>query len=216
MTEYEYKRKDGTVLHIHLHQTFHRLTIMNMYKINGRLYCDCRCECGNVKNHVYIASLLSGNTKSCGCLNQELKLQRNLKHGCAYRNGKSRLYKIWVDMRRRCHNANRKTAKNYHDKGIICCDEWNEFSRFYEWSISHGYSDNLTLERKDNLLGYCPENCTWIPFSEQSKNRTSNHYITYKHETHTLTEWARLRGLKRSTIYSRLCRGLDVKDVLGF
>lgn len=215
MLEYEYKQKNGNVIYVKCGQCFERLTIQTMYKDKGRVYSDCTCKCGTQVQHVLLGSLIRGNTKSCGCLNQELKMARNLKHGCACRAKKSRLYKIWADMHKRCDNPNTKSAKHYYEKKIAYCDEWKSFQAFQEWALSHGYRDDLTLERKDNTKGYCPENCLWIPFSEQSKNRTSNHYITYQNETHTLTEWSRILGLKRSIIYSRLRRNLPIEDVLS-
>lgn len=219
MTEiknYKYIKKDGSSLDISLEDTFNRLAIKSMYKGNGKVYCDCLCSCGNEKNHVVIHSLVSGNTKSCGCLNDELRRKRNFKHGNACRNEKSRLYKIWVDMKRRCDNGKRKGSKNYHDKGIIYCNEWSDFKIFKKWALSNGYNDELTIERKDNSQGYNPDNCCWIKFSEQSKNRTTNHYITYNNETHTLSEWARIRGINRATLNTRLRRGWDIKTALEF
>lgn len=70
--------------------------------------------------------------------------------------------------------------------------------------ITNGYNDTLTLERCDNNQGYNPSNCKWIPKSEQSMNRSTNHYITYNGETHTLTDWANKLGLSRSTLSNRL------------
>lgn len=215
MIEYEYKQKNGNVLMLACGQTFGRLTIVEMYKENGRVYCDCKCSCGILAKHIRASSLIYKNTKSCGCLNQELRIARNLKHGCAYRNRKSRLYEIWDGMHKRCDNPNTKSAKHYYEKGIHYCEEWNNFKPFQDWALANGYADNLTLERIDNTKDYSPENCIWISFSEQSKNRTSNHYITYQNETHTLTEWSKILGLKRSTIYSRLRRNLPIDEVLA-
>lgn len=38
----------------------------------GSVYWHCRCDCGN-ETEVTADSLLSGNTKSCGCLRKELR-----------------------------------------------------------------------------------------------------------------------------------------------
>ena len=51
------------------------------------------------------------------------------------------------------------------------CDEWlSGYSVFEEWALSHGYvpDDGLSIERIDSNGDYCPENCEWIPLSENT------------------------------------------------
>lgn len=218
LNEYVLTRKDGTQVLFKKGEKFNRLTVDSVYiDLNiGKVYCDCTCECTNKKNHIVISSLISGNTKSCGCLNKELTIERNTKHGQAKRGKKTRLYEIWNSMRKRCDNPNTASSKGYYDKGIKYCDEWNEFSIFQKWAEENGYDENLTLERKDNSKGYNPDNCCWIPKSEQSKNRTTNHYITYNGETHTLTDWAKIRNINRSTLTKRLKNGWSISESLEF
>lgn len=61
----------GNKLEVKVNDIFHRLTIQKFYKEKGKTYCDCQCECGNLVKHVLVRSLLSGNTKSCGCYNRD-------------------------------------------------------------------------------------------------------------------------------------------------
>jgi hypothetical protein len=59
-------------------QRFGRLEVLRAYSENGRTGGTrwlCRCDCGNEKD-VLAASLVSGKTKSCGCLNREETSQR--------------------------------------------------------------------------------------------------------------------------------------------
>jgi hypothetical protein len=52
---------------------------------------------------------------------------------------------------------------------VSICQEWlNDFQVFYDWAITHGYKDNLTIDRKDSDGDYCPENCQWITQSENT------------------------------------------------
>lgn len=190
---------------IHLFDKIHYYTILEFVQ-KEKLYVKCECQCGTIKT-VLLRSLLTGNTKSCGCYNSKITAERNTTHGLSINNGKpTRLYRIWQDMKRRCKNhPTRKDTKNYHKKGIRVCSKWHDdFSNFYKWAIQSGYTDNLTIERTDNEQGYSPNNCKWIPKSEQSKNRTSNHLITFNNQSMTLSEWSEHLNIKRSTLNSRI------------
>lgn len=72
--------------------------------------------------------LLSGHTKSCGCLAREKSRERATKHGKRY----TKIYKTWKNMKERVLNPNNKRYKNYGERGIKICDEWiNSFKSFY-------------------------------------------------------------------------------------
>lgn len=205
----------GKKIKVSINNVYNRLKVLKLFKENYKWYATCQCSCGKVVEKIDVRSLLSGNTKSCGCYNLEMIIKRNTKHGQKPRGKKTnRLYSIWSDMKRRCSNTTRKDAKNYSLKNITVCEEWNEYPVFKEWAIENGYNDTLTLERIDNTKGYSPENCKWIPKSEQSKNRTSNHYITYNGQTKTLTDWSKETGIPRTTLTSRLRHNWSIEDAL--
>lgn len=80
-----------------------------------------------------------------------------------------RLGGIYRGMFVRCYNkkAAGKHWKYYGGKGIEVCKEWQEFpEKFQEWALTHGYQDNLTIDRIDSNKDYCPENCQWITLAE--------------------------------------------------
>lgn len=81
------------------------------------------------------------------------------------------MHRIWKDIRTRCTNPNVAGFKNYGGKGVTRCAEWDSFESFRDWAVSAGYDDTLTIERKDNHLGYCPDNCCWTTKALQSVNR---------------------------------------------
>lgn len=202
---------NGTYITVTHGDTFTYLTVDYMFKKNdkGKVYAHCICKCG-AERDVLLRSLLSGNTKSCGCYNKELTVARNYKHGHKTRNANTeRLYNCWLDMHKRCYNVNSKSYNNYGGRGISVCDAWHDYLVFKNWAINNGYSDDLTLERINVNVGYCPDNCTWISKSEQSKNRNYCTYLTYNNKTMTLTEWARELGMSRSTLLSRYNRHPD-------
>lgn len=91
----------GDKYKVKVNDKFHRLTIQKLYKEKGKIYCDCLCECGRIKNHILLRSLFTGNTKSCGCYNSDLVIARNSACDNVVRKidgVATRLYRIWIDM----------------------------------------------------------------------------------------------------------------------
>jgi hypothetical protein len=92
----------------------------------------------------------------------------------------------------RCYCKNVSNYKSYGQKGIRVSQEWlDNYYSFKKWSMSHGYNDNLSLDRINNSLGYNPDNCRWVTLTEQCNNKTNNRKITAFGETKNLIEWQR-------------------------
>lgn len=118
-----------------------------------------------------------------------------------------RLRQIYYDMKQRCYNSKRKNYKDYGGRGITICDEWLQNSNtFYEWALTNGYSDDLTIDRIDNHRGYSPENCRWATQKQQSNNKRSSVLITYKGKTQTVAQWAEEYGHDVCMLRERLFR----------
>lgn len=121
------------------------------------------CSCGNTKD-VLLGDLRRGDTVSCGCYLTEVIT----KHG----DHKTKLYRIYHGMLNRCYLENTDRFTDYGGRGIAVCKEWREsFDAFKAWAISNGYTDDLSIDRKDVDGNYEPSNCRWIPLSEQQRNK---------------------------------------------
>lgn len=182
---------------------FGKLTALYAEEIKGegRYQWVCKCDCGNLTKATS-TELKRGVRFSCGC--------SRTKHGMS----ESRLYHIWKGMKQRCTDEAVSYYKNYGGRGITICEEWLNFEPFMEWSLSHGYSKELTLDRIDNDKGYCPENCRFVDYHTQCTNKRTNHYLTFNGETHTVTEWEDIKGLCRGTISKRIANGMNSDDAI--
>ena len=159
---------------------FERFIVIKRYLENDKQYDTfwlCKCDCGN-ERIVSSKSLRNGMTKSCGCLNKEMTIERSTTHGLT----NCRLFRIWMNMKTRCYNPNYKQRKDYGGRGICICGEWlSAFKCFYEWSMAHGYSDELSIDRINNDGNYEPGNCRWATIMEQRHNqRNTKDYISSK------------------------------------
>lgn len=186
---------------------FGRLVVESTSQENGRTICHCICDCGNRKL-VRRDHLTGGKIISCGCYQHEIAGRTNRTHGMS----RNRIYRIWKSLRNRCENANIPQYSDWGGRGITVCEEWHSFEQFYEWAIRHGYSDNLSIDRKDNEGDYCPENCRWTTAKEQALNRRSNVLITHNGVTKHISEWDKDIGSSKSgRVRARLNAGWSVE-----
>ena len=182
-------------------QKFGRLTAIRYL---GKSKWECKCDCGNIVD-IFGEHLRRGHTKSCGCLLKEIASNKTIERNTTHNKSKTRLYRIYSNMKSRCYNKQHSAYQNYGGRGINICDEWlNSFVVFYDWAMDNGYQDDLSIDRIDNNKGYSPDNCHWATSKQQCNNTRSNVYFTYNGKKHTLAEWCSILGLKYFTVYRRI------------
>lgn len=131
-----------------------------------------QCSCGSGPKTYLFNQLTTGKTKSCGCAD----IERKTKHGMY----NSRAYQCWADMKTRCDNPENKYYDYYGGRGITYCDKWKTFDGFWE-DMKETYSDELTLNRRDNDGIYCKENCEWDTKNFQGHMRRKQKNTMFKY-----------------------------------
>lgn len=180
---------------------------------SGKRLWECRCECGNefIVDELYLSKKKFHSCSKCG-----YKKPWDNKEKVA----SLRLYHTWSGIKQRCLNPNANSYDNYGGRGIKICEEWLVFDNFRKWAEENGYDPNApaqecTLDRIDSNGNYCPENCRFASRKEQDNNKRSCVWITDDNgETHNLTQWGEILGIKRGTLYRRYLSGERGQDVL--
>ena len=169
------------------------LTIIGYAKdYDGRTRLVCLCDCGNVR--LENQSLWrAGKVKSCGCKHDELvKISNPIDP-----RKQTYVYAVW----------------NRQHRTEFWCDEWQDFDKFYEWSIDNGYEKGKRLHRNDSCKDFSPENCHWGAKSDYKPKTRRKHYDVFG-EKLTVTEMGGKYGILPATIAYRLKQGLTPEQAV--
>ena len=145
---------------------FGRLTVTGPAVRKGSNYVvPVRCDCGETLT-VQRNNLVSGRTKSCGCLHREQAAvtgRANRRHEKAPRRpstrprrthggSRTRAYFSWRGMQQRCTNPRDKSFARYGGRGIRVCARWQSFELFL--ADMGERPARTTIDRIDNERGY--------------------------------------------------------------
>lgn len=192
-------------------QVYGRLKVVRQVegRLRGSSLWECACECGGKK--VTSSNMLrTGHAKSCGCLNLDSQKATHTKHGMV----ETPEHAAWKDMKARCLNPNAQNYNRYGGRGITICSRWlQSFQNFFDDMGKR--PKGMTLERKENNGNYEPGNCIWADRFQQANNTRRNRFIEFNGERHTVSQWARIKGVPRFKIRDLLDSGKDPQKVLG-
>ena len=150
-------------------QRFTRLTVTAKSPLvskAGKSMWICDCDCGKTVTIVG-SNLKSSMSKSCGCLRDDKLLDRVTTNGLRY----TPEYGVWLNMKDRCNNSNALDYHYYGGRGIKLCVEWeHDFTAFYK-DMGERPVKGYQIDRRDSNLGYCKDNCRWIPKLINDRNK---------------------------------------------
>lgn len=191
---------------------------------NGRTLWRCKCDCGNYTIAGY-SNLVNGITRSCGCYDREMTLERNrnrrqstISHSFLDDNIRNHpLYGLWASMITRCKNKNRSSAKYYCNKGVEVCDRWSGIGGFENFVSDMGPrpSQEHTLDRIDNNGNYEPNNCRWADVETQMLNRSNTKYVFVDGNKIPLKVLCKNLGLNYYKIIKQIGRGFDLQYIVN-
>lgn len=135
---------------------------------------------------------------------------------------KTRFYKIFYGIKRRCTEESFHSSKYYVEKGIK--NEWATFDEFskdmvdsYLRHVQEFGEKQTTIDRIDSNGNYCKENCRWATYKQQGCNFSNNVNVTLGGLTKHLSQWCEDLGLKKPTIFSRVNKmGMSPLEALSF
>jgi hypothetical protein len=139
------KRKDL------VNQTFGKLTVIKYTGLSQNNCSEylCKCECGNEKL-VLSGNLITGDTKSCGCLFK-------FKEGEANFNSLYSSYQKTAQRYNRIFKLSRDEFRELITSNCFYCDISPQRKRFAKGTNGPFYYNGI--DRVDNSIGYEKQNC---------------------------------------------------------
>jgi hypothetical protein len=134
-------------------------------------------------------------------------------HGFSVHSNRHPIYQAWADMKKRCLNPNHKSYTDYGGRGILIQLSWIRFEGFLK-DMGSSWVRGLTLERVDNSLTYCKENCVWASRKAQANNRRTNVVLVFNGYQLTMKEWALKIGINYQALSYRIRAGWKVSEAL--
>jgi hypothetical protein len=168
-----------------------------------------RCICGTTRD-VFVANLIRGVTRSCGCLAKERTVQTFTTHG----NTLHPLFSTWRSMLRRCYDPSSESYAGYGGRGISVCDRWANDFKAFALDMGDRPFRGASIDRIDNDGPYSPENCRWAAPGQQARNTRRNVRIETPNGQMCLQDAARHFGLTFKTLQNRVQRGWPADRLL--
>jgi len=200
-----------------MNMKFGRLTVTGISKhVDDRPAFACRCDCGNICS-VQRKKLMSGHTKSCGCLQKQRSMENlSRQQKLLITHGKSNTleWRAWMRMKTRVKSETKKSFNYYKNKNITVHPAWiNDFEAFLK-DVGFSPSREHSLDRIDNSKNYEPGNVRWASKKQQNRNKKDNIVVEWKGEKRLFIELMDEINLPYGTVWRRLRNGWAIEKAL--
>ena len=144
---------------------FGKLMVLSLLeeRKKSKVVYKCICDCGN-SCETQSDNLVSGNSKSCGCVKKIRLADLTRKHGMR----SAPEYYIFMAIRQRCNYSKSDNYERYGGRGIKCL--YNSFQEFID-DVGCRPSSKHQINRINNDGNYEQGNVNWVTPSENAFNR---------------------------------------------
>ena len=124
-----------------------------------------------------------------------------------------RLFHVWRQIIRRCHDPLHKQYDDYGARGIDVCAQWRaSFDAFIkDMGPRQG---RVCIDRQDNDKGYSPVNCRWVSRKISNVNRRNVIFVDWNGERLCLKDAAACAGVSYVMVKKRVALGMDARTAL--
>lgn len=129
---------------------------------------------------------------------------KNWKHGECSKGNKTKEWRSWSAMIRRCIYPSMDRYPRYGGRGIRVCDAWRHDYPQFLLDVGRAPTPDHQTDRIDNDGNYEPSNVKWSTRSEQQKNSSRARYLEHDGRRMTIGDWAEHLGIDRRTLQARL------------
>ena len=124
-------------------------------------------------------------------------------------------HRAWKAAKGRCYNPKNSMFKTYGSRGITMCDDWrNDFKKFFKY-IGPRPTEDHSLGRINNDIGYFPGNVRWETELQQQRNKTNTIKIKICCQIKTLKEWCQIYDVDYKLAHRRLQDDWPIEKVLS-
>lgn len=198
---------------LHIGEKYNRWTIKEKLDVGWLIICDC----GTHKKVRTLYDLISGKSKSCGCLKHDkiVKSNANNTYGTSHGASKEEWYSNWRSMINRFRSKGKDSYLDGHITGKLIEESWLENPWDFYKEIGEKPNSHYSIDRINNNLGYIIGNVKWSTPKQQANNRrvsaSSNSGVRNIFKTKSGTFKLKVKGKYLGT-FNTLNEAIDFKN----